>query len=56
VFHAGFELVAVEPLEPYHVVVAARNPGAGMAARPFDEDALREVLRKSPFPTDRQSA
>ena len=56
VFHAGFEVAAVEPLQPYHIVVVARNPLAGTAARPFDEDAFREVLRKSPFPSDRQGS
>jgi len=56
VSHAGFEVVAVEPLEPYHIVVAARTPEDGIAARPFEEEALREVLRKSPFPSDRQGS
>ena len=55
VLHAGFEVAAVEPMQPYHIVVVARKPAVGVAARPFDEDALREVLRKSPFPSDRQS-
>jgi uncharacterized membrane protein len=39
-----------------HIAVHARKPLAGDAARPFDEDALREALRKSPFQSDRQSA
>jgi SAM-dependent methyltransferase len=56
VCHAGFELVAAEGLEPYHIVVLARKPLAGAAASPFDEDTLREVLRKSPFPSDRQAS
>ena len=55
VFQAGFEVVAIEPLQPYHIVVLARNPLPGIAARAYDEDALREVLRNSPFPSDRQS-
>jgi SAM-dependent methyltransferase len=54
--HAGFELVTAEPLLPYHIVLLARKPLAGAAAKPFDEDALREALRKSPFPSDRQSS
>jgi SAM-dependent methyltransferase len=54
VFHAGFEPVAAEGLKPYHIVVLARKPEEGATASPFDEDALREVLRKSPFPSDRQ--
>jgi SAM-dependent methyltransferase len=54
VFHAGFELLAVEPLKPYHIVMLARKPLVGVAASPFDEVALREVLRKSPFQSDRQ--
>jgi SAM-dependent methyltransferase len=56
VLHAGFEPITVEPLGPYHIVVLARKPLAGVVARPFDDGALREALRKSPFPTDRQKA
>jgi len=56
VFRAGFEVVAAEGLEPYHIVVLARRPLAGAAAHPFDEDALREALRTSPFPSDRQAS
>ena len=54
--HAGFELLAVEPMEPYHIVAIARKPRAGVAAGALDAGALRETLRKSPFPTDRQKA
>ena len=56
VLQAGFELLAIEPLEPYHILAVARNPRAGTAARRFDEDALRETLRTSPFPSDRQGS
>jgi len=56
VFHAGFEPVAAEGLEPYHTVVLARKPLDGIAARPFQEDALREALRTSPFQSDRQAS
>jgi SAM-dependent methyltransferase len=56
VFHAGFELVTVEPLRPYHIVVLARKPLTGVAPSPFDDLALREALRKSPFQSDRQGA
>ncbi len=49
-------MVAVEPLEPYHIVVVAQKSREGVAARRFDEDAFREALRKSPFESDRQSA
>jgi hypothetical protein len=56
VFHAGFELLAVEPLKPYHIVMLARKPLVETAARPFDAEALREALRKSPFQSDRQSS
>ena len=55
-WHTGFEVIAVEPMEPYHIVVVARNPLPGIDAKAFDEMALREVLRKSPFPSDRQGA
>ena len=56
VCHAGFELVAAEGLEPYHIVVLARKPVAGAAASPFDRDMLREALRTSPFQSDRQAS
>jgi SAM-dependent methyltransferase len=55
VFHAGFELVAAEGLKPYHIVVLARKPLAGAAARPLNRDALREALRMSPFQSDGQA-
>ena len=55
-FHAGFEPVAAEGLEPYHIVVLARKPQEGAAANPLDEEALREALRTSPFPSDRQAS
>ena len=54
--HFGFELVAVEPLEPYHIIVLARKPLEGATASPFDENMLREALRKSPYQSDRQRA
>lgn len=53
VLHAGFELTAVEPLRPYHIVVAARKPREGAAVTPFPDPSLQGVLRKSPFQTDR---
>jgi hypothetical protein len=56
VFYSGFEPLAVEPLEPHHIVMIALKPLAGAAVTPFDEAALREVLRKSPFESDRQGA
>jgi len=56
VFHTGFELVAAEGLEPYHIVVLARKPLAGAAASPLDKDTLREALRKSPFQSDRRAS
>lgn len=52
--HAGLEVVAVEPLKPYHIIVVARKPLAGVAASPLDRDALTQALRKSPFLSDRQ--
>jgi SAM-dependent methyltransferase len=55
VFHAGFEPVAAEALEPCHIVVLARKPVAGAEARPFHKDALRDTLQTSPFPSDRQA-
>lgn len=52
----GLEVLAVEPLRPYHIVVLARNLPEEAAVSPFSEDALRAVLRKSPFRTDRQGS
>ncbi len=54
--HAGFELLAVEPLEPYHIIVLARKPLGTVAASPFDQNALRAALRNSPFQSDRQGS
>jgi len=51
--HAGFELSAVEPQQPYHVVVVARRPADGVPAKAYSADNLRSVLRSSPFLTDR---
>jgi SAM-dependent methyltransferase len=56
VLHAGFELVTVELLQPYHMVVLARKPFEGAAVGLFDEDALRTALRTSPFRSDRQGS
>lgn len=50
---AGFEVMVVEPLRPYHIVVVARKPRDGAAVRPSLEDAARVALQRSPFPTDR---
>ena len=50
----GFEVSTVEPLAPYHIVVLARTPQAGVTTGPIAEDRLREALARSPFRTDRQ--
>ena len=52
---AGFEVVAVEPLEPYHIIVIAKKPAAGTIAEPVAKDLLRATLFNSPFVTDRQN-
>jgi hypothetical protein len=49
----GLEILAVEPLRPYHIVVLAQNAGPGARASALPASELREVLRRSPFPTDR---
>ena len=56
VLHAGFEVITIEPLLPYHIVVLARKPLAGASARLLDPDAFQKALRTSPFPSDRQEA
>ena len=48
---AGYAVVAVEPLEPYHIVVVAQVPGLDAPPGP---DLLAGILRQSPFATDRQ--
>ena len=53
---AGFEVEAVELLRPYHIVVLCRKPLDATGAPPFSGDALRAVLRGSPFRTDRQAS
>jgi SAM-dependent methyltransferase len=56
VVYAGFELVAAEGLEPYHIVLLARKPLAGIAARSLGDDVLRKALQTSPFQSDRQAS
>jgi len=56
VSRAGFDVREAEPLEPYHVVVLARKPITGEAAAALPPAQLRNVLRASPFPTDRSAA
>lgn len=53
VSEAGFVPEAVEPLEPYHVVVLARKAGSERAPHRMSEDELRTALQQSPFRTDR---
>lgn len=53
---SGFEVAAVEPLAPYHIVVLARKPLPGAGTSSFSDEALREILRKSPFKADRLRA
>ena len=53
VLRAEFELEAVEPLLPYHIIIVARKP-SGVRVPVYDENMLRMVLRKSPFPSDRE--
>ncbi len=50
----GFQIVAVELLRPYHIVVIARKPAEDSSSGGIHEGDFREVLRRSPFPTDRQ--
>jgi SAM-dependent methyltransferase len=54
VAEAGLVPVLVEPLEPYHIIVLAQVPGGGAPPAPLAPERLSEVLRASPFPTDRQ--
>jgi SAM-dependent methyltransferase len=53
---AGLQVEAVELLRPYHIVLLARKARDGMGGRPWSEDALRLVLSRSPFRTDREAS
>jgi len=53
---AGLQVEAVELLRPYHIVVLARKARDGPGGRPLSEDALRLVLSRSPFRTDREAS
>lgn len=50
---AGFELVTVEPLRPYHIIVVARKSKQQPLTPRISEDTLDRLLRRSPFSTDR---
>lgn len=54
VTQAGFEPIAVEPLQPYHIIVIAQKPMDPGRLRHGTAVELDAVLRASPFPTDRQ--
>jgi len=53
---AGLEAEVVELLRPYHIVVLARKVLGGSGGRHISENALRAVLRRSPFLTDREGS
>ncbi|HTK55241.1 MAG TPA: methyltransferase domain-containing protein [Gemmatimonadales bacterium] len=53
VTEAGLVPVSVEPLEPYHIIVLAEAPRTDAPSAPLAPAELDEVLRTSPFPTDR---
>jgi len=53
---SGLQVLSVEPLRPYHILVLARKPLEGTAASSFSGDALQAVLRNSPFQTDRRGS
>jgi SAM-dependent methyltransferase len=53
---AGLDILAVEPLRPYHIVVVARKPLDGAGVSPFPRRALRTALLSSPFVSDLQGA
>lgn len=51
---AGFELLAVEMMEPYHIVALARVPGGEAPVVLLSSAARAEALQGSPFATDRR--
>ena len=52
----GLEVLAVEPMRPYHVVVLARKAAEGASSPSAPAMDLTDVLRGSPFSTDRQAS
>jgi SAM-dependent methyltransferase len=52
---ARLAVAAVELLRPYHIVMLARQPLDGTGDGLFSDEALRAVLRTSPFRTDREA-
>lgn len=50
---AGFALVAMEALRPYHILIVARKSTANVPSESELRAAWLSVLRKSPFPSDR---
>lgn len=52
VVRSGFEMVALELVRPYHIVVVARKPPSGSRRVALSSADIARVLRRSPFPTD----
>ena len=50
---AGLEVAQVLPSRPHHIVILARRP---LKADPVAPQGLRQVLRGSPFLSDRREA
>lgn len=50
---AGFEVLTIEPLRPYHIIVVAQV-SPGRPPTPFSSAELDKILSRSPFPTDRK--
>jgi SAM-dependent methyltransferase len=55
VTHAGFDLLDVEPLRPYHIVVRAQKPLEGSLAGGLKEGGVQAILLRSPFASDRHA-
>ncbi len=50
----GFDVLAVELLRPYHIVVIARKRFVDSSVTEIHDADFGEVLLRSPFPTDRR--
>lgn len=50
---AGLAVVAAEPILPYHIVVLVKKPLEGADHHLLLPESLREIVRRSPFRTDR---
>ena len=54
VCEAGFDVIAIEPVRPYHIIVVARNSAGTGSVGLVSQSTLLAALSASPFASDRQ--